>query len=266
MAQAMEREAVGTTGHVSIERQGAIALVRFDRGDGINALSRALMADLIAAADRFRDDTGVQAVVIAGGGGTFTAGADMKDPARAGMDRLSPVELRQWMRTGPDLCRAYERLEQVTICAIERFAIGGGVALAAACDWRIAGAGAFLSLPEVPRGMNLSWNTNPRLVGLIGPARTKRFVILGERIGAAEAERWGLLDAVVPDGEAEAEALAWAARVAALPAMAVRMTKEAIDATAKALAHTTSFMDRDQLALAALTGQLDTRVGRQKTD
>jgi len=101
--------------------------------------------------------------------------------------------------------------------------------------------------------MNMSWRTLPRLVALIGPARAKRFVMFGEPADAPTCEAWGLCDEVVEDGGALAAARAWAAKVAALPPLPVRMTKEAVSAVAAATAHASIYMDRDQFLLATRT-------------
>jgi len=234
---------------VTIARDGPIAVVTMDRGDGRNALSRRLILDLTAAARSFADDLATQAVILTGKG-AFTAGADLKDPE---MDRRRAdglLERRHMVRIGPDLCEAWERVEQVTICAIENYCIGGGAALAASCDFRILGRGAYFRLPEIPLGMNMSWQAVPRLVSLIGPSRAKQFVIFGDSIGAEQALGWGLADEVADDGTALDEALRWAAKAAALPPNAVRMSKQAVNGAANALHRATTFMDADQYALA----------------
>lgn len=234
---------------LTIEKAGGIATVTIDRGDGRNALSRELILDLTAAARHFADDLETQAVILTGRG-AFTAGADLKDP---GMDRRRAnglLERRHMVRIGPDLCDAWEKVEQVTICAIEKYCIGGGAALAAACDFRIMGKSATMRLPEIPLGMNMSWHAVPRIVSLIGPARAKRFIIYGGDIGADDALVWGLADEIAPDGETLSAARAWAERTAKLPPNAVRMTKQSVNAAANALHHATTFMDLDQYALA----------------
>lgn len=237
---------------VTIERAGRIATVRFSRGDGRNALSAALMAELTDTARMLARDTTTSAVILTGEG-AFSAGADLKDPARAASATAPLIERREALKAGPDLCDAWESLEQVTICAIEGFCIGGAVSLAVACDFRILGAGAHLRLPEVPIGMNMSWRTLPRLVTLIGPARAKKLTLFGEKVLAEEAERWGLVDRVMPDGETLGAALAWAEKIAVLPPIPVRMAKAGINGAATALHRATSFMDLDQFALAATT-------------
>lgn len=233
---------------VRIARAGAVATVTMDRGDGRNALSRQLIVELTETARSFADDLETRVVILTGEG-ALTAGADLKDPA---MDRRKAnglLERRHMVRIGPDLCDAWERVEQVTICAIEKYCIGGGVALAGVCDFRIMAADAHLRLPEIPLGMNMSWHAVPKLVSLIGPARTKRFVIFGERMEAAEAQAWGLADEIAEPGKALERARDWAERLAKLPPNGVRMTKQAVNASANALHHATTFMDLDQYAL-----------------
>ena len=234
---------------VRVARESAVATVTIDRGDGRNALSRQLILDLTETAKSFADDLETQAVILTSKG-AFTAGADLKDPAMDRRRATGLLERRHMVRIGPELCEAWEKVEQVTICAIEKYCIGGGAALAAACDFRIMAAGATMRLPEIPLGMNMSWRSVPRLVSLIGPARTKRFVIFGETVSADDALQWGLADEIAPDGGTLAAARVWAEKVAKLPPNAVRMTKQSVNAAANALHHATSFMDLDQYALA----------------
>jgi len=234
---------------VRIRRDESVAIVTFGRGDGRNALSKQLILELTQAARSFEHDLETHAVILHGEG-AFTAGADLKDP---GLDRRRAsglLERRHMVRIGPELCAAWEKLEQVTICAIEKYCIGGGAALAAACDFRIAGRGAHFRLPEIPLGMNMSWQAVPRIVALIGPSRAKQFVIFGEKVAADQALQWGLADEVVEDGQVLAVARNWAGKVASLPPNAVRMSKVAVNATANALNGAASFMDADQYALA----------------
>jgi enoyl-CoA hydratase/carnithine racemase len=234
---------------VTIARDGAVATVTMDRGDGRNALSRQLILEMTEAARSFADDLQTQAVIVTGKG-AFTAGADLKDPAMDRRRAAGLLERRHMVRIGPDMCDAWEKMEQVTIAAIEKYCIGGGGALAASCDFRIMTRSSHMRLPEIPLGMNMSWHAVPRLVSLIGPSRTKQFVIFGERIEADQALSWGLADEIVDDGTALDAALRWASKVAKLPPNAVRMSKQGVNAAANALHHATTFMDLDQYALA----------------
>lgn len=238
--------------HVELTVAGAVATVVLDRGDGRNALSLSVMQALIDAARYLKSETKVHAVILTSRG-AFTAGADLKDPDRAALRDKTRLEQRQSLLLGPDMCAAWEALEQITIAAIEGYCIGGGVALAVACDHRVVAEDAFFRLPEIPLGMNMSWQTNPRTISLIGPSRAKQFTILGERVSAETAMAWGLADEVQPQGQAEAGAMALAERYARVPPIALRMTKQAINVAANPLGHAVSFMDRDQFAYASTT-------------
>ncbi|MEL6666336.1 MAG: enoyl-CoA hydratase/isomerase family protein [Pseudomonadota bacterium] len=237
---------------VHLKTDGTIAMVTLDRGDGRNALSLKAMQALIDVATYLRSDTSCNVVVLSSSG-AFTAGADLKDPDRAALRDQTRLEQRQSLKLGPDMCAAWEALEQITIAAIEGYCIGGGVALAVACDHRIIADDAFFRLPEIPLGMNMSWQTNPRTVALVGLSRAKRFTILGERCDARMALDWGLADQVTEPGKVVSEAQTLAAKYAKVPPIALRMTKQAINVAAMPLGHATSFMDRDQFAYASTT-------------
>lgn len=239
-------------GPVEVTVEGRVAVATLARGDRLNALSIEVMEHLIGVAQRLRADASTSAVIITGDP-VFSAGADLSDPAAAARAAAPLIERREMMRIGPDMCAAWEALDQVTIAAVEGFCLGGALSLAVACDFRIAAAGAHFRLPEIPLAVNMSWATQPRLVNLIGPAKAKRLVIFGERVMAAEAEAWGLAEAVSADGGALDMALDWARRIAALPPLPVRMAKRAITQIATALNPLGTFMDADQYALAALS-------------
>ncbi len=236
---------------VSITKTEGVATVAFDRGDQLNALSSDLMTELTNAARALKDDLSVHAIVLTGNNHTFSAGADLSDAKLAARREASLLEQRQLVRLGPDMCQAWEDLEQMTIVALENFCIGGGVALALACDFRIAGQSTHLRLPEVPLGMNMSWHSLPRLATLVGPARAKQFTVLGEKLFADEALAWGMIERVTADGEALTAAQEMARKIAGLPPIPVRMSKQAINAAAGALHYPTTFMDRDQFLLTA---------------
>ena len=134
--------------------------------------------------------------------------------------------------------------------AIEGNCVGGGAALAVAGDLRIVGKDAVFYVPEIERGLNMSWQSVPRFVRLVGPAKAKRIIVMAEKIDTQTALNWGLADEVTETGNALPKALELAERVAALPPVQVRMCKQAISVAANALNHAVSFMDIDQFALA----------------
>ena len=244
--------------HVRIERghgpDGRIAVVTFDRGDGINALSPEAMRQLTDAARSFEDDASTSVVVLTGGKDCFSAGFDLKDPEGRARKTMDLGTLRRHLKLGPRLTRAWQDMEQITIGAIEGFCIGGGVALAVALDFRVMGRDAHMRVPEIGLGMNMSWQSVPRMLHLMGPARTKQAVILADqRIPATEAYEWGLVEQVTDTGKAFDAAMALATKVAAQPPLSVAMTKLTVNRLAHALDDLASHMDLDQFALASLT-------------
>lgn len=236
---------------VLIEREGRVALVRMNRPARRNALSIEFMRTLTRTAQALRDESAIDVVLLTGGGGWFSAGADLKDEQRWSIGDKPLADQREIGQVGYRMARAWEELPQITIAAIEGYAIGGGLALALACDWRVLAEEAFVSLPEIGLGIPLTWGTLPRLIALCGPARAKRLTILCERIGAREALEMGFVDYVVAGGETLAQARRVAARVLEMPRASVRMSKETINATAYALAHLASHAGADQFNLAA---------------
>ncbi len=236
--------------HVGISREGRIATVRLDRGDGLNALSVDVLKELIDVAQSFEGDLETSAVVLTGTDTYFTAGIDLKDPARHGRQGKAPLgERRNIISLGPKLCRAWEEMEQITFAAIEGFCVGGGSALVSALDFRVMARSAYLRVPELVLGMNMSWQSLPRFTQLIGPARAKQLVLFNEKVFADQAYEWGLAQAVAEDGGAVAQATEMAVKVAAMPPVPVRMVKQTINQAAGALNHAVSYMDRDQFAL-----------------
>ncbi|PZA11982.1 enoyl-CoA hydratase/isomerase family protein [Rhodopseudomonas palustris] len=246
------------SGCVSIERglgpEGRVAIVRFDRGDGLNALSPDAMRQLTDAARSFEDDANTSVVVLAGSATAFSAGFDLKDPEGRSRAEMDLGALRRHLKIGPRLTRAWHEVEQVTIAAIEGFCVGGGVALAVALDFRVMARDAHLRVPEIGLGMNMSWQSVPRMLHLIGPARTKQAVILADdRISATEAHDWGLVEEIAEPGQALTRALALADKIAAQPPMSVAMTKLTVNRLTHALDDLASHMDLDQFALAGFS-------------
>lgn len=233
---------------VSIERDGRVAVVRFDRGTRANPLSLSLMRELTAAARSFENDAAVSAVVLTGRADGFSMGFDLRDEETVRLRDAPLAERRLALQTGRRMCRAWEEVEAITVSAIAGWCVGGGAALAVSTDLRVMGRAAMLYVPEIERGINMSWGSVPRIVNLCGPARAKRLVALAEKLDADSALAWGLADEVADD--ALEAALALARRAAEMPPVALRMIKQDIDAYATALAHAASHGDFDQFALA----------------
>jgi enoyl-CoA hydratase/carnithine racemase len=214
-------------------------------------MSAQLMREMIGCAGRLAARRELRVVIVRGAGVCFSAGADLKDARRWGEGVRSLEENREIASLGFRMARAWEELPHMTIAAIEGYAIGGGVALAVALDWRVIARDAFVSFPEIALGIPLTWGTLPRLVNLVGPSRGKRLTILCERFPAPDALAMGLVDYVTEKGQALKQARAIAKAVLALPPSSVRMSKESINAYAGIGAHAATHMAHDQVQLAA---------------
>ena len=237
--------------HLIVKEQDRWVEVHLNRPQVRHALSRDLMREITALARALSDRTDIDVVILTGDTRCFSAGADLNDAQAWADDSLSTVQRRDIAGTGFRMCKAWEEMPQITIAAIEGYAVGGGLALSLACDWRVLAQDAFVSLPEIALGIPLTWGTIPRLVNLLGPAKAKRLTILCERVPAPEALSLGLVDYVSDTGQAMVRAQALAAQTLAQPAATVRMSKESVNAAATALNHASSYMAHDQIALAA---------------
>jgi len=228
--------------------EGRVALISFDSQRASNSLTLEAMQALHDRALALQRDRNLVSVVLCGRPERFSLGFDLADAAA--LQSMPLAERRETLSIGPRMCRAWSEIEALTIAAVEGWCVGGGVALACSLDLRVAGEGTTIYVPEIERGLSMSWGSLPRLVNLVGPAKTKRLVVLAERLSAAQAQSWGLVDHVVEDGGVRKAAEALALQAAAKPPVALRMCKQAIDAYANALAPVASALDRDQFLLA----------------
>jgi len=226
---------------VEVETRGRIAIVRMARPAALNAFNYELIEELTEVGRSFHRNHEVHAVILSGKGRGFCAGFDLKQAPAEG----SFAERRDRTHLGRHLCSAWEEMPQTTIAAIEGPAVGAGAAIALCCDWRVLAADAYFYVPEVKIGLTLQWQAIPRLVALVGPARAKRIVMLCEKMPARQALDWGLCEEVAPAGGALEKALELAAKALEMPPVIMSMSKQAINATANALLHASSFMDAD---------------------
>ncbi|WP_334129633.1 enoyl-CoA hydratase/isomerase family protein [Sneathiella sp.] len=234
----------------TVTRKGHVAIVKFDRGERLNAFDRALVYEMIDVGRSFQDDFETRAIIVTGADNAFSSGADLK--AINFTENMSPVEARHARQAGVRLCRIWEDLPQVTIAAINGLAVGAGVAFSIALDWRVMDSDAYFYVPEVRHGWHLQWGAIPRLVSLVGPARAKEAALLCEKMGASQALDWGLIDRMSAPGQAVAEAMKLAETIAEFDPVPVRMIKDAINAAAGANFRAVSHADADQNALSVL--------------
>jgi enoyl-CoA hydratase/carnithine racemase len=183
---------------VTVQREerregGRLARLTIDNASKLNSLNRALMAEIIGAADGLAADSRLRLVVLTGAGErAFVGGADVGEIAA--LDRESA---REFITLVHRCCDAFRRLPVPVIARIDGYALGAGLELACACDLRVASGRAQFGMPEVRIGIP-SVVEAALLPKLIGHGRARRLLLTGETIGAAEALSWGLVDVVVP--------------------------------------------------------------------
>jgi enoyl-CoA hydratase/carnithine racemase len=236
---------------VETRRAGSVAILTLSRPEKLNALSAALEGELKAALDA-EPVSSAAAVLVAGAGRAFCAGADVTEFR----DR-DPASILAYYRTTGDVYERVAALPMPTIAAIHGYCLGGGLELALACDFRVVEETASLGFPEVALGIVPSSGGLHRLVRLVGPARAKELMLVRERFSAGEARDWGLATDVVPEGEAPARALELAERLAALPPLAVSVATQAADAAAESSREAALLVERLAYGLLAQTADAD---------
>ncbi len=202
-----------------------IATVTLDRPGARNALDAALKRELLAALRAVGEDPAVRVVVLTGAGPAFCAGQDLRETTGPDAPLLSTV-LRE---TYNPLILAMRRLEKPIVGAINGVAAGAGLALALACDLRIAADTAMFVLAFGRVGLVPDSGTTWFLPRLVGPARAAELAFVGDPLSAADAERWGLVNRVVGADTLAGEARALAARLAAGAPRAIALTKQALN-------------------------------------
>lgn len=240
--------------HVAIERvDDALAIARL-KGDGrFNLMSHDLLRDLWRTANQLQEDPAIRVVIVTGAPGVFSAGMNLKRPEIRDYRAQSVEERLAVQALGARACAAWEGLDAVTIAAVEGPCMGGGIAFAVSCDFRIGASDTTWWVPELLNGMNMSWQSIPRFVSLVGPARARALVMRAKQVDTATAVDWGLADEACEPSHALEAAQAMARALLAIPGVPMRMSKHAINAAANALNHVASHMDRDQYVLCQST-------------
>ncbi|MGY1749560.1 enoyl-CoA hydratase/isomerase family protein [Modestobacter sp. SYSU DS0511] len=208
---------------VTLQVDGPVGTIRLDRPK-MNAIDEQVHWEVRAAALEAGSREDVRAVVLYGGERVFAAGADVK-----AMAELTGASMVAWGRELTASFTEVARIPKPVIAAITGYALGGGYELALCADFRVMGHGAKVGQPEILLGVIPGAGGTQRLARLVGPAKAKDLVFTGRHVGAEEALEMGLADAVVPDDDVYATAVAMARKFAAGPPLALAAAKRAID-------------------------------------
>ncbi len=211
-------------GELQVRRENNTVIAVLNRPDKHNALHKHVFDELKSLIDVLETDRTVRALILTGAGEkAFCVGADLKE--RAGMNDKDVLNRLQMVR---HLYLRLERLGFPVIGAINGMALGGGLELALACDLRVASENAVMGFPEVELGVIPGNGGTQRLARLVGRARTMEMVLLSRRLSAQEASELGLIQAVVPVGQALQTAKLWATKIGDAGPIAIRQAKNAI--------------------------------------
>jgi enoyl-CoA hydratase len=208
--------------HSQIEE--GIAIVTVDNQPALNALNGPTLTQLDEIVDELGKNPEVKGVIITGAGEkSFVAGADISEFLKVTAETLIPFITR-----GQRIFDKIEAFDRPVIAAINGFALGGGNELAMACDIRIASENAIFGQPEVNLGIIPGYGGTQRLPRLVGEGKAKEMILADERINASEALRIGLVERVVPKGQALEESKKLMKKILSKGPVAIKMAKRAI--------------------------------------
>jgi enoyl-CoA hydratase len=210
--------------NIKTEIKDSILTITIDRPKVRNALNAQTVAEIGKAFEAVRDDASVRCVIVTGAGDkAFVAGADINELAT-----MTPITGKAVSERGQRVFRAIERFPKPVIAAVNGFALGGGCELALACHIRIASENAQLGLPEVTLGIIPGYGGTQRMARLLGKGKALELILSGERVGAAEAERIGLVNKVVPADQLMSAAETMGRTIASRGPLAVQAAIEAV--------------------------------------
>jgi len=210
---------------IKVERDQNVLWIILNRPQRLNAFNDVLLEELADMLETAEGDPSVKSVVITGDGDrAFSAGADVTM-----FPKLTPVKAEEGARIGQKTFGRIESMSKPVIAAINGYALGGGLELALACDFRVAAEHAELGLPEISLGLISGWAGTQRLVRIVGLAKAKEMIMFGNRIKADEALRIGLVHKVVHYDKLRQEAGEMAKKLSEGPPIALKYAKYALN-------------------------------------
>lgn len=226
-----------------------IARIHLNRPDRLNAVVPTMVEQLLAGLDRAASEATV--VVLAGRGRAFCAGHDLKEP----LPQEAPWQTRRRLERLQEVTRRVRSFPGLVIAAVHGYALGAGCEFALCCDLVVSDESAQFGFPEVGVGLSVTGGISSLLPRLVGPARAKELLVLGERVPAHRAQELGLVNRVVPTGEHEQAALELARRVTDRPPVATSLAKRVIDLGADQSLDAALATEVDHALITSLSGE-----------
>lgn len=218
------RMTASPTEKISLTQAEGIVTIHLDRPEVLNAIDREMLDGLASIVSRLGEEDTVRALILTGKGDrSFCVGADLNHIAT-----FDPEDIRRWVIEGNRVLSRIAALPMPVIAAINGYALGGGLELAMVADLRLASENATFGLPEITHGWFPGWGGIHRLLNLIGEAKAKELIFLGERIDAETALQLHLVNCVVERGKLMAAAISLAQSLAQRSRVAIQAAKAAL--------------------------------------
>ena len=239
-----------------------IATITFNRPKALNALNGELLDEMAAALDKIEEDEDIRVLVLTGAGDkSFVAGADITQLAT-----FNPLQAKMFARKGLQTIGRLQNLVIPVIAAVNGFALGGGSEMALASDFIYASENATFGLPEIKLGIIPGFGGTQRLPRLIGINKAKEMIYTGKLITAAEAEKIGIVNRVLPANALMEETLKTAREIAAKGKVSLRAAKQAVNSGLNVDLATGCQIETDAFAIcmASVDGKEGTRAFIEK--
>ena len=242
--------------YIIYEKSDGVATITLNRPDALNAWSTELAQEFLQAMHDARNDETVKAVIVTGAGEkAFSAGADIK-----AMRGMTALKARDLSNMGYKICNTIERIDKPVIAALNGYALGGGMEVSMACDFRIASDKARMGQTEVNIGLIPGWGGTQRLTRLVGKARAKELVYTGKMINADTAHQWGLVNMVVPAAELMIAVRQFAQELASKAPVAIKVAKALIEKGAEIDLESALVLEREGFGVVASSEDLQEGV------
>ena len=212
---------------IKIEINQQIVHLRLNRPDKLNAINLVMLEELSEAVDIIEENDQIKCVVISGEGKrAFSSGADLSE-----LQKLTTKTAKKFSIKGQQVFSKIESVSKPVLAAIDGYALGGGLELALACDFRIATNNARFGFPEIKLGFAPAWGGTQRIQFVVGASKAKQLVVLGKSINAKEALKIGLVDTVVPLKNLENEIESFTQRLCKISPVAFKQVKNKLFCT-----------------------------------
>jgi len=210
--------------NVIMEKKGAVAIVKVNRPEALNALNEQTLRDLMHVVTDLEVDREIKVAILTGEGKAFIAGADIKH-----MSELTPLQAKVFAEYGHNLLNKIEASRIPYIAAVNGYALGGGCEVMMACDIAIASTKAKLGQPEINLGISPGFGGTQRLTRHIGRMRAKELMLTGDNISADEAYKLGLVNKVVEPDKLMEEAMVLAEKIASKSGIQISFIKALVN-------------------------------------